>query len=130
MGPPSVFQSCRLSLVDKQLNIRQNYENTGLFNHLQILNKSANSRLFSSQICYFGQGSLPVTCQVTCVTQPQTDRQCATCKKWHDDIGVTNVERPDPKSLPPSVSTPSAVPLETRFQKQGAPTKELASSFS
>jgi hypothetical protein len=55
VGPPSVFSIMysRLSLMDKQLNIRQNYENTGSFNHLQILNKSANSRIFSKQICYF-----------------------------------------------------------------------------
>ncbi len=43
------------------------------------------------------QVSLPVTCQTAKVSQP--DRLCATCQALHDCIGVTSVERPDPKDL-------------------------------
>jgi hypothetical protein len=39
------------------------------------------------------QASLPVTCQAASITQP--DRLTWSC----DHVGVTNVERPDPKGL-------------------------------
>ncbi len=46
---------------------------------------------------YLLQVSLPITWQIASIIQP--DRLCDTCRARHDDVGVTTVERSDPKDL-------------------------------
>jgi hypothetical protein len=49
-----------------------------------------------------GQVNLPVTRHSARVMQPY--RECATFEAWHDNVGVTTVERPDPNDLSTLVS--------------------------